>query len=236
MVAHHQPLEMAVRGTHNRIVSVVEQYSPDRRSRLLDIGAGQGALAARLKEAGYRVDACDRDTSAFVVPGVACRKVDAGAGLPYGNEEFDVVLAIELVEHLDGHGALLLDAARVLKPGGYLILSTPNVVSLKSRLRFMFSGYCYSFGPLDTAVCDPSSQHISALTLDQYLWRIAQTGLERVSVLTDQYQYSSLALSFLIPFIALYTRWRWPAGAAGLQNSPTALFGRKLVIVARKPN
>ncbi len=53
----------------------------------------------------------------------------------------DLVLALEIVEHLFDTDHFLAEINRVLKPGGHLILSTPNLASLTNRLRLLFGGY-----------------------------------------------------------------------------------------------
>jgi SAM-dependent methyltransferase len=140
-----------------------------------------------------------------------------------------------LIEHVEHHDVLFKEVARVLKPTGHFVCTTPNILSLKSRLRFFTTGYFYSFDTLDPAKRDPVSQHITPFTLDRYVWRFAQCGLRIERVSTDKHQRSSLALGFLVPLI------RWAARASQgdspsvrLQNSRAALFGRKLMIVATR--
>lgn len=227
---------MAVRGTHENVLALVTgAFPPGAGVEVLDVGAGRGGLSGKLLEAGYRVRACDLDPQAFAVPGVECRRVDAGGGLPYADESFDLVLAVELVEHIEGHGVLFDEIGRVLRSGGSVLFTTPNILSLKSRMRFLLSGYFYSFGTLDPDVLDPASQHITPFTLDRYLWRLRQSGLSVSRVATDKLQTSSLLLGFLWPLIRAHARLtQGRAPSVRLENSTTALFGRKLVVIARK--
>jgi SAM-dependent methyltransferase len=229
--------EFAIPGTHDWVIESLHRVLPDGAGgiRVLEVGAGEGALCRRLMDAGYRVVACELRPELFRLEGVECRKVDATRGLPFGDAEFDVVLAVEVVEHMDAHGRFFDEVRRVLKPGGRFIFTTPNILSLKSRATFLFSGYFYSFRPLPVEGSrGQSPPHISPFTLDRYCYLLHQSGLDVEAVLTDRFQRSSLCWSWLIPLIKLWS-WKWYGATESVrrQNSPVTLFGRTLFVVAR---
>ncbi|HVZ94377.1 MAG TPA: class I SAM-dependent methyltransferase [Phycisphaerales bacterium] len=231
------PREMAIPGTHDAVMRVLARHlAPSSHGRVLDVGAGAGALSLKMHKAGYKVSACDLVPDIFRCVGIECREVDAHGVMPFENNQFDAVVAIELVEHLDGHRKLFSEAARVLKPGGFLLFSTPNILSLKSRIMFLFTGYFYSFPPLDPTVDAPISQHIASFTLDRYRFMLGRCGLKLDELTTDKMQGTSMAWGWLWPLIKLFTRMKY-GGTANVreQNSTPALFGRKLMVVARKP-
>src|SRR5687768_428709 len=230
------PRELAIPGTHDRVLEILGR-TIDLRSapRVLDIGAGQGALSQRLKQAGARVSACDVVPEQFDVPGVDFRAVLADGLLPFDDASVDAAVAIEVLEHIDGHDRFFAEVARVLAPGGIVMFTTPNILSLKSRLRFLFTGFFYSFGPLEPFTRDPVSQHIAPFSVNRYEWMMSQHGLKLVALETDKTQTSSVLLSPLVPFIWLAARMQFGGSLlASRQNSAVALFGRKLVIVGRK--
>ena len=66
--------------------------------------------------------------------------VDLTRPLPYESASRDLVLLSEVIEHLPNWMPVVREAARILRPGGYLILTTPNVLRLHSRLRFFLTG------------------------------------------------------------------------------------------------
>ncbi|HEY5546495.1 MAG TPA: class I SAM-dependent methyltransferase [Gemmatimonadaceae bacterium] len=203
--------------------------------RVLDIGAGQGALSLRLKEAGARVSACDVVPGQFEVQGVEFRAVESDGRLPFDDASFDAAVAIEVLEHIDGHDRFFAEVARVIRPGGFVMFTTPNILSLKSRMRFLLTGFYYSFGPLQPFTRDPVSQHIAPFTVNRYEWMMSQHGLRLAGLETDRIQTSSVLLSLLVPFIRIAT-WIQFRGSplAARQNASVALYGRKLVVTGRK--
>ncbi|MBN1556778.1 MAG: class I SAM-dependent methyltransferase [Lentisphaerae bacterium] len=226
------PREMAIAGTHDFVLDTLTRDAllrPGRR--VLDVGAGAGALSERLRDAGLEVAACDVAPDAFLAPGIVCRPIAGDGRLPYESGAFDLVLAVEVLEHVDGHLRCFAEMARVLAPGGHLLFTTPNILSLKSRLRFLLTGCFYSFGPLEPATRDPAAQHISPFGLNRYAWALSQHGLHIVRTATDRLQTTSLSLAWLVPLIRLAVR-RHPLHRA--QNSATLLFGRKLAVLAQK--
>lgn len=228
---------MAVSGVHESVIRALELACPTRSPSptVLDIGAGHGALTQKLLQAGYRVAACDLYPELFALGGVECRKVDANGCLPYEDASFDVVVAIELMEHIERHESFFLEVARVLRPGGKLLISTPNVLSFKSRLIFFWTGYFYSFGPLQPGLADPVTQHIAPFTIDRYRWRLSLAGMDIVRITTDKRQNTSLLFAPLSPLVRLAVRMRFGRnGGDPWQNSPVALFGRTILVESVK--
>jgi len=230
------PGEIAVGGIHDRAIELLEHSGRvPAETGVADIGAGMGALSRRLADAGYAVRACDLFPEFFRVPEVECLPVGEDGRLPYQDASLDVAFGVELVEHMENPGRFFKEAARVLKSGGELILTTPNILSLKSRLAFLLTGYTYSFPPLDPDVRDPVRQHITPLTLDGYRWRLKQAGFDIVEVAVDKYQNTSLWLSFLLPLV-WFASFRSSKSSTNVwpQNQFRTLYGRTLMIRARR--
>jgi SAM-dependent methyltransferase len=104
--------------------------------KLLEVGSGSGRFLQRMRRAGWQVQGTDFD------PVVARRvrekyalQIDVGdlAALDYAAGAYDVVAMSQVIEHVPEPLALLRECARLLRPGGRLVLSTPNAAGLAHR-------------------------------------------------------------------------------------------------------
>jgi SAM-dependent methyltransferase len=173
--------------------------------RILEIGAGHGAFTKRLHDQGYRIEACDLHPEKFHVDGVECKDADVQVRLPYEEGSFDIILAVEVMEHVFDHDKLFSECQRVLTDNGMLLISTPNILSLKSRFRFLFTGFFYSFKPLDLKETN-DLQHISALTLDQLRYLSMKNGFDLNKFAHDKVQNSSVFLLLFWPLLWIYSK------------------------------
>ena len=107
--------------------------------RVLDVGCRAGALTQAYLE-GNEVVGVDVDREALDEAGklgIETVWADAQRRLPFRDETFDVVVAGEVLEHLASPRAFVDEAFRVLRPGGTVVGSVPNIFRLKNRLRFL---------------------------------------------------------------------------------------------------
>lgn len=113
--------------------------------RILDLGASRGQLLARFEGA----DAVGTEIDPSEIAHLRRRGVEvveayldpAAPRLPFEDESFDVVLAGEIIEHMVDTQGFLGEIARVLRRGGSLALSTPNVLWWKHRLALLRGRY-----------------------------------------------------------------------------------------------
>lgn len=112
--------------------------------KILDVGCSIGEVAKFFMDMGnevYGIDVCEDALKEAEKKGVKTRFHDCEEPLPYGPETFDIVYAGQILEHIYDTDGFLKECERVLKKGGLLILSTPNIASLPSRVRLLFGFY-----------------------------------------------------------------------------------------------
>ncbi len=115
---------------------------PGERLRILDMPAGNGLVSAQLRERGHDVTSADINSERpdYVY-------VNMEQPLPFDDASFDVVVCLEGIEHVVEPHSLIREICRVVKPGGHIVVSTPNVQSLYSRLEFLLTGTSFQFDP-----------------------------------------------------------------------------------------
>jgi SAM-dependent methyltransferase len=124
-----------VLGRLEETATSLSRYRSDL-NRWLDIGCGTGTLLRAAVNVGW--DALGTEVAPAAVEAVRAEGLDAvlgttaELGLPAAS--FDVVSMIEVIEHVAEPDRLLADAARLLRPGGVLYLTTPHGRSLSARM------------------------------------------------------------------------------------------------------
>jgi len=108
-----------------------EEELLDKGERLLDIGCGDGTLGHFAKNKYKEVYGIDISEEALRIAekrGIIVKKVNLNEEkLPFENEYFDAVTCLDVIEHVFEPRDLIKEINRVLKRGGILIISTPNI-------------------------------------------------------------------------------------------------------------
>ncbi|PIY82922.1 MAG: hypothetical protein COX96_05340 [Candidatus Omnitrophica bacterium CG_4_10_14_0_2_um_filter_44_9] len=231
---------------------VLEIFSHEKRGRVLDLGCGAGDYANGLKTLGFDVVASDRvKGTRYKYHGVIDFKAcDISEKLPFNNEEFDYVLFLETIEHIWEPYFCIKEINRILKKGGSLVISTPNILNINSRLRFLYEGsYDYFREPtLDYVNLYPdhlSNIHLIPWRYQNLEYLLSVNGLSVSNIYADILKaYLRVPYLFLLPIIKLqhYFKQKRVLKKGGINyeriyailNSDEILYGKHLILKAVK--
>lgn len=111
-----------------------------KNKKVLDIGCYEGYISEKIKNYGNEVvglEISEIGAKLCNERGIKCFHQDIEAKLPFSDNSFDVVFGGEVIEHVFDTDSLLQEIKRILKPKGYVVLTTPNIASLPRRLRLL---------------------------------------------------------------------------------------------------
>jgi 2-polyprenyl-3-methyl-5-hydroxy-6-metoxy-1,4-benzoquinol methylase len=131
------------------IYTVVERVLRERNANgvVADVGCGSGNLWRALAAPRYsRCVGVDAVCYEGLAPGIEFRAADLDRGrLPLRDGEADVVAAVETIEHLENPRAFVRELTRIARPGGWVVISTPNQLSLLSLATLALKGRFSAF-------------------------------------------------------------------------------------------
>lgn len=186
----------------------------DRRGMLVDVGCGRARLHDELSGLFDRY--VGLDIVAFPGTRLDIHRVvaDLDRRMPILDGVADVTAAVETIEHLENPRAFVRELARITRPGGLVLVTTPNQLSALSLLTLIVKGRFQAFQDVHYPA------HRTAL-LEIDLHRIvAEAGLVEAAVHFSEHSR--------VPLTALtYPRW--------LARRSPSLLSDNLLVVARKP-
>ena len=184
---------LAHQAIHDTVAGILEK---ERRGPLLDVPAGEGALAARLIAAGFEVSCCDLYPEIFRLDGVSICQGDLNGALPFDDRSFDYVTCLEGLEHIENPQQAMREFARVLKPGGHLIVSVPNILNVEERLKWLIHGYTSHFKPISRATAErlraeydqreEIAAHVNPIAYSELRYILEKHGFEVVGAHRDK--------------------------------------------------
>lgn len=228
-------------------------------SRLLDFGAGRGHMCQRLgrffREHGQdpqaHLVACEVVPEVFQYSEIGCHRISTDSVIPFPEASFDLIYAIEVLEHTPRPYDFFTQAFAKLKPGGHLIFSVPNALHFQSRLAFLLTGFAEMFGPPSSLdqnagrICG----HIMPLSYPHLVTGLRRRGFAEVRFVRDRTKRGAAFLALLCyPLLRLAswrygralrrydgTVWEENAGVVSEVNRLPVLTSRSCILVARKP-
>ena len=193
-------------GLHDFVVEGILRRLSIRGARAADLGAGTGELAERLSGLGWDVLAVDLNRNGYGAD-VQFAEQDlnqADFAESLGPGQFDLVTAIEVLEHVESPIGFLRNIGQLLKPNGVAVLTTPNVDSTPARVKFLLRG---TIRMMD-AESEPT--HISPIFWDllqrQYLPRSGMRLMEHYLFPARGFQLTRVRYTWAMQGLAHFLR------------------------------
>jgi SAM-dependent methyltransferase len=157
-----------------------------RTTRSLDVGCGDGRTCGRWlqQHAGsyVGVDISENSLKEAAALGLDTRLIRDASSLPFPDDSFDLVVCIEVFEHLFAPQTAAREILRVLRPGAVLVATVPNVAYWRRRLDLALFGRWHPMGD-DRSVDQPwRDPHIRFFNEDSLLGMLGGVGFTSVAV------------------------------------------------------
>jgi len=153
--------------------------------RWLDVGCGDGRTAGVwLASRGCEyvgVDISETGVEQARGLGLDCRVIEDASSLPFEDGEFDGVVCFEVLEHLLWPQDAVCEMRRVLRPGGQLLVTVPNVLYWHQRIELLF-GKWSSHGDDASATAPWRDPHVRFFTVQALTDMLLAAGFESVAV------------------------------------------------------
>ena len=225
---------------------------------VLDLSCGQAEIIRVLKDDGCGVRGTHFRGDDYKLHGVPKAQwkdlpidpeIDLLQPLPYPSGSFDVVVLSEVVEHLSTYIPVIHEVGRLLRGGGHLVLSTPNISRLHSRLHFFFTGTHKLIRRRvgwDIAPSESYAYHISPVDFPLLHTLLFQAGLRVRRLRFTRFKAKHAWLFLLFPLLWLSTRaetrkrvaeGRHKQGEEDLlrwMTHPAMLASEQLLLIAEK--
>ena len=131
----------------NTVLKAIECLPNFPNLNVLDLSCGEGEIIKQLQARGCKVRGTHFQETDYIIKNrnrlgnlEIIDGVNLHEPLPFDTGNFDVVILSEVLEHLEWHGKVIREAGRVLRQGGHLCFTTPNISRLHSRLQFFLTG------------------------------------------------------------------------------------------------
>jgi len=235
------------------IAALLAEVEP--KGLCLDFPSGTGVNVPGIRKAGFEpvvADLFPEEAADEHTPGIMA---DFTRPLPFADQAFAAVLCSEGIEHCSRQLELVREFARVLKPGGTLIITTPNILNLRARLSYLLNGHSsFARAPVteftqvrrELGTGGVYIGHAFLLNYFQLRLMLKLAGFEGIGVSTAKYSTSAVLLAPLLWLPVRLATARLLKRFSGEEHrdhcteilshvtSADVLFGKKLIITARK--
>lgn len=191
--------------------SVETNFKNKEQINILEIGAGTGAFMQHLtaeldkRKINHSIEAGDIEPHQINDRnlGFKCNFVDAQAEFKL-DKKYDIIISIELIEHIENPFHFVREIAKNLSENGVVLLTSPNILSLRSRLRYFLTG-CTDYFRRPYNEHWLNMGHVNPINPLQLIYTLRKNGFSVKKVTSNNAAFESLLLIPVIPFIWLFS-------------------------------
>jgi len=125
-------------------MNIIAPYLP-KKGKILELGCGEGLLSQSVQQKTgadvFGVDISSSGVNLAIKRGITASIADLNKRLPFPDSYFDLIFSDQVLEHVYNTDFLLSETYRILKPGGIMIIITPNLSFWLNRILFLFGVY-----------------------------------------------------------------------------------------------
>ena len=191
--------------------SINENFKEKEQVNILEIGSGAGAFIKHLKTEldkkgiNYNIEAGDIEPHQINDQNLdfKCNFLDAQAEFVL-DKKYDIIISIELIEHIENPFHFIREIAKNLSENGVVLLTSPNILSLRSRMRFFLTG-CSDYFRRPYNEHWLNMGHVNPINPLQLIYTLRKNGFSVKKLTSNNAAFESLLLSPLILFIWLFS-------------------------------
>lgn len=217
--------------------------------KALDVSVGDGATTRILKDRGYNIVATEYSIPPYMSENILrVGGADLNEFLPFKGDTFDAINLTEVIEHIENQPQLIREFGRIIKEGGVIMISTPNILNIFSRLRFLFTGFLKGrLKPVHYSKKPDNAPNIYLIHFYELYYLLFHYGFEVENITGTRVKFASVFFAILFfPLILLlsllsiiyaekdpiqrHMNWR----IMGYLLSPSLLLADNFIIKARK--
>lgn len=253
------PIRSASHRLTNDLVFKLVSKHLEKPKRILDFGSGPGHMCQRLGDEieanggvpSEQLFACEISPKEFQYEKILCQKISPDSEIPFPDSYFDIIYGIEVIEHTPRPYDLFKIAFEKLKPGGTFLITTPNLLHMKSRVEQFFTGFGDMYPPPSSLeknagrICG----HIMPLNLSYFAYGARKAGFEEPEFFVDRRKRSSSFLAIALwPLLKISSYiydfkiknydmddWKENKNIIAQMNSFDVLTSRSCVLSMNKP-
>lgn len=210
-------VQMPVDGVDKPRIDFILRNIKDEKLKVLDLGCWDGSYAIRYKKKTNKVYGIESSVTAAAKArkkGIVVEQGDFMEKDFFVGKKFDVVVAGEIIEHVFDTDLFIQKIKKLLKPGGILILTTPNVASLPRRIVLALG-----INPIleYRVIPDATAGHIRYFTFKNMYELLADNDFDVVTAKSDVVNFNNQGTLFTTIIPRIYKR-----------------FGRSIMVVAKR--